>query len=62
MHTITKRYIDGDLVDSHGRDRMDLTDPTDPTDPTDREPIGQVTPGEEEDAKKAILEPQAILE
>jgi aldehyde dehydrogenase (NAD+) len=28
MHTITKHYIDGDLVDSHGRDRMNLVKPT----------------------------------
>jgi aldehyde dehydrogenase (NAD+) len=48
MHTITKHYIDGDLVDSHGRDRMDLVNPT------NRELIGQVTLGDEEDAKKAI--------
>ena len=55
MHTITKRYI-GDLVDSHGQVRMDLINPT------NREPIGRVTPGDEEDAEKAILEPRAILE
>ena len=48
MHTITKHYIDGHLVDSHGREIMDLTNPT------NRELIGQVTLGDEEDAREAI--------
>ena len=48
MHTITKHYIDGDLVPSHGREIMDLINPT------NRELIGQVTLGDEEDARKAI--------
>jgi aldehyde dehydrogenase (NAD+) len=48
MKTITKHYIDGAFVESHGREVMDLASPT------NGKLIGRVTLGDEEDAKRAI--------
>jgi len=48
MKTITKHYIDGAFVESHGREVMDLIRPT------DRQIIGRVTLGDEEDTRRAI--------
>jgi aldehyde dehydrogenase (NAD+) len=48
METITKHYIGGALVESHGREVMDIIRPT------DGQVIGRVTLGDEEDARRAI--------
>lgn len=48
IKTITTHYIDGEFVESHGREVMDLISPT------SGEPIGRVTLGDEEDARRAI--------
>jgi aldehyde dehydrogenase (NAD+) len=48
MKTITKHYIDGAFVESHGREVMDIIRPT------DRQVIGRVTLGDEEDTRRAI--------
>jgi aldehyde dehydrogenase (NAD+) len=48
MKTISKHYIDGAFVDSHGREVMDIISPT------NRKVIGRVTLGDEEDAQLAI--------
>ena len=48
MKTITKHYIDGAFVESHGREVMDIISPT------NRQLIGRVTLGEEEDTRRAI--------
>ena len=48
MKTISKHYIDGAFVESHGREVMDLISPT------NRQLIGRVTLGDEEDARRAI--------
>ena len=48
MKTITTHYIDGAFVPSHGREVRDVIRPT------DRQPIGQVTLGDEEDTRRAI--------
>jgi aldehyde dehydrogenase (NAD+) len=48
MKTITKHYIDGAFVESHGREIMDIIRPT------DRQVIGRVTLGDEEDTRRAI--------
>jgi aldehyde dehydrogenase (NAD+) len=48
MHTITKHYIDGAFVESHGREVMDIISPT------NGKTIGRVTLGDEEDARRAI--------
>ena len=48
IKTITTHYIDGDLVESHGREVMDIVRPT------DRQVIAQVTLGDEEDTRRAI--------
>jgi hypothetical protein len=46
--TITKHYIDGAFVDSHGREVMDIVNPT------SGEVIAHVTLADEEDARHAI--------
>src|SRR6478736_9504221 len=46
--TITTHYIDGGLVESHGREVMDIVRPT------DSQVIARVTLGDEEDARRAI--------
>jgi aldehyde dehydrogenase (NAD+) len=48
MKTITTHYIDGEFVESHGREVMDIINPT------NRKPIAQVTLADEEDARRAI--------
>jgi aldehyde dehydrogenase (NAD+) len=48
VKTITTHYIDGALVDSHGREVMDIIRPT------DRKIIGHVTLGDVEDTQRAI--------
>jgi aldehyde dehydrogenase (NAD+) len=48
MKTITKHYIDGAFVESHGREAMDIIRPT------DRKVIARVTLGDEEDTRRAI--------
>lgn len=48
IKTITTHYIDGEFVESHGREVMDLISPT------SGETIGHVTLGDEEDARRAI--------
>src|SRR5579871_6794824 len=48
MNTITKHYIDGTFVESHGRELMDIINPT------NRTVIAQVTLADDEDARRAI--------
>ena len=48
VKTITKHYIDGAFVESHGREVMDIINPT------RGELIAQVTLADEEDARSAI--------
>src|ERR1700722_9035192 len=48
MKTITKHYIDGEFVESHGREVMDIINPT------NRKVIAHVTLADEEDARRAI--------
>jgi aldehyde dehydrogenase (NAD+) len=48
MQTITKHYIDGTFVESHGREIMDIVNPT------NRKVIAHVTLADEEDARRAI--------
>jgi aldehyde dehydrogenase (NAD+) len=48
MNTITKHYIDGAFVESHGREVMEIINPT------NRKVIAQVTLGDEDDARRAI--------
>ena len=48
MKTITKHYIDGAFVESHGREPMDIINPT------NGKMIAQVTLADEEDARRAI--------
>lgn len=48
MNTITKHYIDGAFVESHGRAVMDSVNPT------NGQVIGRMMLGDEEDARRAI--------
>ena len=48
MKTITKHYIDGALVESHGRETMDIISPT------SGKLIGRVTLADVEDTRRAI--------
>jgi aldehyde dehydrogenase (NAD+) len=48
MKTITKHYIDGAFVESHGREVMDSVNPT------NGKVIGRMMLGDEEDARRAI--------
>jgi aldehyde dehydrogenase (NAD+) len=48
MKTITKHYIDGAFVESHGRELMDIIRPT------DGKTIGRVTLADEQDTRRAI--------
>src|SRR6201997_650575 len=48
MKTLTKHYIGGAFVESHGCEVMDIISPT------DRKLIGRVTLGDEEDARRAV--------
>ena len=55
MKTITKHYIDGAFVESHGREVMDIIRPT------DGKTIARVTLGDEEDTRRAIAAAKAAL-
>ena len=48
MKILTKHYIDGAFVESHGKEVMDIIKPT------NREVIGRVTLADEEDTRRAI--------
>ena len=48
MNTITKHYIDGAYVESHGREVMDIVNPT------NRKVLAHATLADEEDARRAI--------
>src|SRR6476660_5515944 len=48
MKTVTKHYIDGAFVESHGREVMDIVKPT------NGQVIARVTLADEEDARRAI--------
>src|SRR5258708_13274000 len=48
IKTITTHYIDGALVESHGREVMDIIKPT------NGKVIARVTLGDEEDTRRAI--------
>jgi aldehyde dehydrogenase (NAD+) len=56
MKTITRHYIDGAFVESHGRERMDLVNPT------NRKTIARVTLGDEEDTRLAVAAAKRGLE
>ena len=48
MRTLTKHYIDGAFVESHGQEVMDIISPT------SGKAIGYVTLGDEDDTRRAI--------
>jgi aldehyde dehydrogenase (NAD+) len=48
MRAITKHYIDGAFVESHGRKVMESINPT------NQQVLGSVMLGDEEDARRAI--------
>ena len=48
IQSITTHYIDGEFVESHGREVMDIINPT------RGEVIGRVTLGDQEDTRHAI--------
>ncbi len=48
MQTLTKHYIDGTFVESHGSEVMDIIKPT------NRQVIAHVTMADEQDTKRAI--------
>jgi len=56
MKLITKHYIDGTFVESHGREIMDIVRPT------DGQVIGRVTLGDEADTRRAIAAAKRALE
>jgi aldehyde dehydrogenase (NAD+) len=55
MKTITKHYIDGAFVESHGREVMDIIKPT------NGKVIARVTLGDEEDTQRAIAAAKRAL-
>jgi aldehyde dehydrogenase (NAD+) len=55
LKTITKHYIDGEFVESHGREVMDVINPA------NGKLIGRVTLGDEEDARRAIAAARGAL-
>jgi aldehyde dehydrogenase (NAD+) len=55
MKTITRHYIDGAFVESHGRETRDLVNPT------NRKTIARVTLGDEEDTRRAIAAAKGAL-
>src|ERR1700749_2657274 len=55
MRTITKHYIDGAFVESHGREVMDVIRPT------DGQTIARVTLADEEDTRRAIAAAKAAF-
>ena len=56
MKTITTHYIDGAFVDSHGHEVMDSINPT------NGKVIGQITLGDEHDARQAIAAAKRAFE
>jgi aldehyde dehydrogenase (NAD+) len=52
LKTLTTHYIDGEFVESHGRETMDIIRPT------DGQVIARVTLGDEEDTRRAIAAAQ----
>lgn len=48
MKAVTQHYINGEFVESHGSETLDIIDPT------NRTVIGRVTLGDKEDARRAI--------
>ena len=56
MKTITRHYIDGAFVESHGRETMDLVNPT------NRKTIARVTLGDEQDTRNAVAAAKRALE
>src|SRR5580704_959867 len=56
MKTITRHYIDGAFVDSHGRETMDIVNPT------NRKTIARVTLGDEQDTRNAVAAAKRALE
>jgi aldehyde dehydrogenase (NAD+) len=56
MKTITKHYIDGAFVESHGHEVMDIIKPT------NGQVIGRVTLGDEEDTRHAIAAAKRAFE
>jgi aldehyde dehydrogenase (NAD+) len=55
VQTITKHYIDGTFVESHGREVMDMVNPT------NGRVIAQVTLADEEDTRRAIAAAKLAL-
>ena len=55
VKTITKHYIDGAFVESHGREVMDIVNPT------NGEVIAHVTLADEEDARRAIAAAKQVF-
>ena len=55
VKTITKNYIDGAFVESHGREVMDIVNPT------NGEVIAHVTLADEEDARRAIAAAKQVF-
>jgi aldehyde dehydrogenase (NAD+) len=53
--TITTHYIDGEFVESHGREVMDSVNPS------NREVVARSLLGDEEDAKRAIAAAKRAL-
>jgi aldehyde dehydrogenase (NAD+) len=56
MKTITRHYIDGGFVESHGRETMDLVNPT------NRKTIARITLGDEEDTRNAVAAAKCALQ
>lgn len=55
MQTITKHFINGDFVESHGTAVVEVRNPT------NNEPIGRVTMGDAIDAERAIAAAKAAF-
>src|SRR5262245_23304736 len=55
MQTVTQHFINGELVESHGRDVVEVLNPT------NNEPIGRVTMGDAVDAERAIAAAKAAF-
>ena len=55
IKTLTTHYIDGEFVESHGRDVMDIIKPT------NGQVIARVTLGDEEDTQRAIAAAKRAL-
>jgi aldehyde dehydrogenase (NAD+) len=56
MKTITRHYIDGAFVESHGRETMDIVNPT------NRKTIARVALGDEQDTRTAVAAAKRALE